>query len=209
MDPARTEASGPVSSLTPSALRFSATRNRIGRPGQGEADHHGDLILISALHPSLFPQDRICDLHQNRPLVTAVNRMVSMDCGPNVDQAGPLSGPVGLDQGAPGPHQVFHKGFEAYCEASAYSPLDGVIADCSTSASAPWRSSRPASASPEQGAERRTPTRAARDSRGRVGESGVARPRGWMDLGHRGAHDRRSVRRIDEGRTPRWPRGPG
>jgi integrase len=44
---------------------------------------------------------------------------------------------------------------------------------------------------------------------GRVGESGVGRPRGRMDLGHRGSHDRRSVRRIDEGRTPRWPRGPG
>jgi hypothetical protein len=52
-----------------------------------------------------------------------------MACGPNVDQAEPLSGPVGLDQWVPGPQQVFHKGFEAYCEASAHSPLDGVIAD--------------------------------------------------------------------------------
>src|SRR5829696_1631504 len=45
------------------------------------------------------------------------------------------------------------------------------------------------------------PAPAKRGPGGRVGESGVGSPRGRMDLGHRGSHDRRSVPRIDEGDT--------
>jgi hypothetical protein len=37
-------------------------QDRIGQPGQGKADHHGDLILIRDLRLGLFPQDRSCDL---------------------------------------------------------------------------------------------------------------------------------------------------
>jgi hypothetical protein len=46
----------------------------------------GERILISALHPSSYPQDATCDLDQEAPLATAANRLVPMDCGPNVDQ---------------------------------------------------------------------------------------------------------------------------
>lgn len=52
--------------------------------------------------PGPVSQDGICDVHQNRPLETAANRLVPMDCGPHVDQAGPLSGPVGWISGHPG-----------------------------------------------------------------------------------------------------------
>jgi hypothetical protein len=43
--------------------------------------------LIRVLHPTSYPQDPTCDLHQDAPLETAANRSVPMDCGPNVDQA--------------------------------------------------------------------------------------------------------------------------
>jgi hypothetical protein len=47
----------------------------------------GHVGLIRVLHPTSYPQDPTCDLHQDAPLETAANRSVPMDCGPNVDQA--------------------------------------------------------------------------------------------------------------------------
>jgi hypothetical protein len=57
-------------------------------------------ILIRVLPGGLFPQDRTRDLRDDVPLETVANRSAPMGCGPNVDQAGPLSGPLRLGQWA-------------------------------------------------------------------------------------------------------------
>jgi hypothetical protein len=117
--------------------------------------------------PGPVSQDRICDLHKIdrwRPLRTAWFRW-------RVDKRGP--GRAAQRSGRFGSvsiraSQVSHKGFEAYCEALAHSPLDGgLLPICSTSASEPWRSSRPASAFGARGPVRVMPTHAAPDSRRR------------------------------------------
>jgi hypothetical protein len=50
------------------------------------------LILIRALHPSLFPQDRIGDLRNDAPLETVANRSIPM----RVDQTWTRSGRQGV-----------------------------------------------------------------------------------------------------------------
>src|SRR5215218_7570948 len=72
------------------AARFSSL---VAAPG------HGGLIRV--LPGSLFPQDRIGDLHQEAPLETIANHSVPMACGPNVDQARPARGGSGAPRGGP------------------------------------------------------------------------------------------------------------
>jgi hypothetical protein len=59
-----------------------------------------DLILIRVLHPALFLQDRPASWANDAPLETVTIRSGPMGCGPTVDQARPLSGPVRLGQWA-------------------------------------------------------------------------------------------------------------
>jgi hypothetical protein len=88
-----------------------------------------DLILIRVLRLSLFPQDRLSDLGER---CTAGDRCEPLGSDGVWTKRGPgraaqRSGRFGSlgTRASPG----LHKDFEAWCEASAHSPLDGVIAD--------------------------------------------------------------------------------
>ena len=93
--------------------------------------------------PEPVSQDRICDVHQDVPLQTAVNRLVPMACGPNVDQAGPLSGPAGLDQGHPVLTRSSTRASRRTARPQLIALWTGLLPICSTSASAPGAAADP------------------------------------------------------------------
>jgi hypothetical protein len=83
-----------------------------------------------------FPRTALGTWANDAPLETAANRLVPMARGPNVDQAEPLSGPVGLDQWAPGPSTMTSR---RTARPQLIALWTGLLPICSTSGSEPWR----------------------------------------------------------------------